>query len=169
MRLKLLSSSGQDILSSKTYFTKISVKGGLCNIHFVFSLILSAIAAKYCIKPNSCLYIVYLADFEEISILYQGMKKMVTSQTVYDTDPAPTPDPVLDASCLLCFAVAQSPCCPRPPPSPPGSSPGSRRRILPVSGSASKLKRICNKTLVLKKKVCMMLIIRLQFLKHTYL
>ena len=87
MRLKLLSSSGQDILSSKTYFTKISVKGGLCNIHFVFSLILPAIAAKYCIKPNSCLYIVYLADFEEISILYHRMKKMVTSQTVYDTDP----------------------------------------------------------------------------------
>ena len=74
--------------------------------HFSFSLILPAIAAKHCIKldilATSLLYFVQyanffkirqktpiirqqlplLAYFEKISILYQGIKKMVKSQTV---------------------------------------------------------------------------------------
>jgi len=48
------------------------------SISVFFSLILPAIAAKQCIKLD-----VFLADFEEISILYKGIKKMVKSQNVW--------------------------------------------------------------------------------------
>ena len=56
---------------------KIFVKGGLV-ISIFFSHILLAIAAI----ANSFLYILYLAEFEEISLLYWGIKQMVRSQTL---------------------------------------------------------------------------------------
>ena len=45
-------------------------------------LISSKSPKKRQLFANSFLYIVYLADVEEISILYWGIKKMVKSQTV---------------------------------------------------------------------------------------
>ena len=37
---------------------------------------------KQLTSPNSILCIIYLADSEEISILYKGIKKVVKSETV---------------------------------------------------------------------------------------
>ena len=70
MLVKLFPPVGHVLLSSKTYFTKMSIKGGPCNIHF-FPLILPAIAAKQCIKfdilATSLLYSVQIATQQQVA------------------------------------------------------------------------------------------------------